>query len=182
MQNSKLKVLSGLFATCLCVSFVTAADLEITMHKLTATGLGESIGTVTFRDSSEHGLLIIPKLHDLNPGQHGFHIHEHPACGPQTKAGKQVVGGAAGGHYDPKQSGHHMGPVGEGHKGDLPALLVDAKGNATLAMFAPHLQVPDLLGRALMVHAEGDNYADEPKPLGGGGARVACGVIGVDGL
>lgn len=182
MTNSKLTVLSGLFATSLCINFATAADLEVKMHKLTATGVGKSIGTVTFRDTSEHGLLIIPKLHDLSPGQHGFHIHEHPDCGTQTKDGKQVTGGAAGGHYDPHQSGQHMGPVGAGHKGDLPALLVDVKGNATLAMFAPHLQVPDLVGRALMVHAEGDNYADEPKPLGGGGARVACGVIGVGGL
>jgi len=28
-----------------------------------------------------------------------------------------------------------------------------------------------------MIHAGGDNYADQPAPLGGGGARVACGVI-----
>jgi len=28
-----------------------------------------------------------------------------------------------------------------------------------------------------MIHAGSDNYADEPKPLGGGGSRVACGVI-----
>ena len=35
----------------------------------------------------------------------------------------------------------------------------------------------DLKGRALMVHAGGDNHADHPMPLGGGGARVACGVI-----
>ena len=27
-----------------------------------------------------------------------------------------------------------------------------------------------------MIHSGGDNYSDEPK-LGGGGARVACGVI-----
>jgi hypothetical protein len=28
-----------------------------------------------------------------------------------------------------------------------------------------------------MIHEGGDNYADAPKPLGGGGARIACGVI-----
>ena len=27
------------------------------------------------------------------------------------------------------------------------------------------------------VHAGGDNYSDQPAPLGGGGARIACGVI-----
>jgi Cu-Zn family superoxide dismutase len=28
------------------------------------------------------------------------------------------------------------------------------------------------------VHAGGDNHSDHPAVLGGGGARVACGVIG----
>ncbi|HSS64217.1 MAG TPA: superoxide dismutase, partial [Gammaproteobacteria bacterium] len=26
-------------------------------------------------------------------------------------------------------------------------------------------------------HASGDNYSDQPKALGGGGARMACGVV-----
>ena len=34
-----------------------------------------------------------------------------------------------------------------------------------------------LRGKTLMIHAGGDNYSDQPKPLGGGGARIACGVI-----
>jgi Cu-Zn family superoxide dismutase len=28
-----------------------------------------------------------------------------------------------------------------------------------------------------MIHAGGDNYADKPKKLGGGGERIACAVI-----
>jgi len=28
-----------------------------------------------------------------------------------------------------------------------------------------------------MVHVGGDNYSDNPEALGGGGARMACGVI-----
>ena len=35
----------------------------------------------------------------------------------------------------------------------------------------------DLYGRALVIHAGGDNYSDSPEPLGGGGARLACGVV-----
>ncbi len=31
-----------------------------------------------------------------------------------------------------------------------------------------------------MIHAGGDNYSDTPEKLGGGGARVACGVIPAD--
>ena len=161
---------------------LSAADVTVTMSKITAEGVGESIGTIVFRDSSEFGLLIIPRLHGLSPGAHGFHVHEHPDCAPQSKDGKMVAGLAAGGHYDPGNTGRHEGPVGKGHLGDLPVLLVDADGNARMAMFAPRLQVPDLVGRAVIVHEGGDNYADVPKPLGGGGARVACGVIAVDSL
>jgi len=39
------------------------------------------------------------------------------------------------------------------------------------------LKMADLKGRALMIHTGGDNYADQPAPLGGGGVRWACGVI-----
>jgi len=42
---------------------------------------------------------------------------------------------------------------------------------------APHLKLADLHGHAIVIHAGSDNYADEPKPLGGGGARIACGVV-----
>ena len=35
----------------------------------------------------------------------------------------------------------------------------------------------EIKGRALMIHAGGDNHSDHPAPLGGGGARMACGVI-----
>jgi Cu-Zn family superoxide dismutase len=84
---------------------------------------------------------------------------------------------AAGGHYDPAKAGKHLGPKGAGHLGDLPALMVAADGTATQPMTVDRLKVADVKGRALMIHAGGDNYSDEPKPLGGGGARVACGVI-----
>jgi Cu-Zn family superoxide dismutase len=28
-----------------------------------------------------------------------------------------------------------------------------------------------------MIHESGDNYSDTPKKLGGGGGRIACGVV-----
>ena len=39
------------------------------------------------------------------------------------------------------------------------------------------LALKDLPGRALVIHAGGDNYSDYPEPAGGGGERIACGVI-----
>ena len=56
------------------------------------------------------------------------------------------------------------------------AMTVDASGKATEAVVVPHLTVADAKGRSIMIHAGGDNYSDQPAPLGGGGARIACGV------
>ena len=41
-----------------------------------------------------------------------------------------------------------------------------------------HLAMKDLGKRALVIHEGGDNFSDQPKPDGGGGTRIACGVIG----
>lgn len=67
--------------------------------------------------------------------------------------------------------------MGKGHAGDLPLLIVDADGAAAGPLVAPRLTVADLRGRALVVHAGGDNYADRPAALGGGGGRVACALF-----
>jgi Cu-Zn family superoxide dismutase len=56
-------------------------------------------------------------------------------------------------------------------------MRVDSGGNAMTAVIAPNLKLADVKGRAIMIHAGGDNYSDQPAPLGGGGARIACGVV-----
>lgn len=153
-----------------------AGETVVPMNLITEQGVGKAIGTVTLKDTPG-GLELAPMLSDLAPGTHGFHVHEKPDCGPGMKEGKPVAGLAAGGHYDPAGTGKHEGPTGKGHLGDLPALTVGPDGKATTPVTAPRLKVADVLGRSLMIHAGGDNYADAPAPLGGGGARVSCGVI-----
>lgn len=141
-----------------------------------AEGLGDAVGTVTLQDS-EYGLILTPALTNLSPGLHGFHVHVNPACGPAEKEGNMVPGLAAGGHFDPAETGVHEGPYGDGHLGDLPPLYVDAEGNANTPILAPRLTVATIANRSLMVHMHGDNFSDDPAPLGGGGSRLACGVI-----
>ena len=70
----------------------------------------------------------------------------------------------------------HKGPGGGGHKGDLPKLVVSDKGEAKDKIEVKGVTLADFQGHALMIHAGGDNYSDAPKPLGGGGERIACGV------
>ncbi len=153
------------------------AATEVTMHRVSADGVGDAIGTVTF-SKSEYGVLIEPDLKGLEPGLHGFHVHRKPSCEPAGKDGEMSAAAAAGGHFDPDDTGRHRGPYdASGHRGDLPALAVDAMGHATTPLLAPRLEVSALAGHAVMIHANGDNYADQPRKLGGGGPRVACGVI-----
>lgn len=151
-------------------------NLSITINLTSANGLGEEVGKITLQDT-KYGLLLTPDLSQLNPGVHGFHIHENPSCEAGIKEGKVVPGLAAGGHYDPDNTGEHLGPYEEGHLGDLPPLFVTEDGRATTPVLAPRLEKSDVMDRSIMIHLMGDNYSDHPKPLGGGGARLACGVI-----
>ncbi len=152
------------------------ADTSAQMYKVDEKGVGASVGQVTISES-KYGLVFSPALKGLTPGVHGFHVHQNPSCDAVEKDGKMVPALAAGGHYDPSDTKRHDTPWGNGHLGDLPALFVDADGNANQPVLAPRLKAADVAGRSLMVHAGGDNHADHPAPLGGGGARMVCGVF-----
>jgi Cu-Zn family superoxide dismutase len=152
---------------------IYAASVTVPMY-LTAAGNqeGSYVGTVIATDT-QYGLLLSPRLHNLTPaltpGIHGFHVHVNPSCADN--------GMAAGGHLDPQNTGKHLGPYNpNGHLGDLPALYINQDGTSSLPVLAPRLKVSDILGHSLMIHSGGDNYSDEP-PMGGGGTRMACGVI-----
>jgi Cu-Zn family superoxide dismutase len=158
-------------------SGAAVADTTVTLHAVDSHGVGQALGEVTIT-TTEHGLVFAPDLHGLTSGLHGFHVHQNPSCEPAEVNGTATAAGAAGGHYDPQNAGKHGTPWGDGHLGDLPALYVDAQGNARQPVLAARMKKEEeIKGRALMVHAGGDNHADHPEPLGGGGARVACGVI-----
>lgn len=150
--------------------------LTIPMNFVDENGIGASAGHVTVTES-KYGLVFTPDLAGLPPGLHGFHVHEKPSCQPGEKDGKKVAALGAGGHYDPQGTGKHGYPWGDGHLGDLPPLYVGTDGVANQPVLAPRLKLGDLAGHSLMVHAGGDNHSDHPAPLGGGGARVVCGVI-----
>jgi len=173
-------MLKASLAVAVCVllvaSFVYAEEVIVKVSLVSDQGIGKEIGTITASDS-KYGLILTPQLADLAPGLHGFHVHDKPDCAHAMKDGNAVAALAAGGHYDPANAGKHEGPYGNGHLGDLPALYVAADGKVTLPVLAPRLKVADIRERSIMIHSGGDNYSDTPAPLGGGGPRVACGVV-----
>ncbi len=163
-------------ATLIVAGAARADEKLVTISLVSEAGVGEKIGTIRAVDTP-YGVLFTPELGKLTPGLHGFHVHENAHCDCAEKEGKMVAGLAAGSHFDPAKTGRHSGPYADGHLGDLPPLFVAADGTSTLPVLAPRLKVKDLAGRALMIHAGGDNYSDQPAALGGGGARIACGVV-----
>lgn len=174
MKRLLFSLLIGFF---LAPTIQAEDEIAVTIYRLTNQGLGESIGVIVAKDSP-NGLVFTPYLRGLTPGRHGFHVHENSGCGAHYHGtGVNVAGGAAGGHYDPHGTGRHRGPDGDGHLGDLPVLEVNDKGEAYTAVVAPRLNLNHIRGRSLMIHAGGDNYQDAPAPLGGGGARFACGSL-----
>ena len=166
-----MKLISSALAIA-CLSLTTFAFANTTVPLFTTAdhGTGASVGEVVISET-QYGLLFTPRLHDLAAGIHGMHVHQNPSCADK--------GMAAGGHFDPTKSGKHSGAYDDsGHLGDLPALTVNADGTATLPVLAPRIKhISEISGHALMIHVGGDNYADQPEKLGGGGARMVCGVI-----
>jgi superoxide dismutase, Cu-Zn family len=106
----------------------------------------------------------------IEPGEHGFHIHEF---GDLSVAD----GSAAGGHYNP--GGHkHGGPDDEErHAGDLGNITGDARGVANVMMKVEGLKLRDIVGRSIVVHEKPDDLKSQPS--GDSGPRIAVGVIGI---
>lgn len=180
MQKGSAMKTPCIFISVLAGSMVlpaaNAAGLAVPMNLIETSGVGKGIGAIELTEN-DYGVVFAPKLSGLPPGLHGFHVHEKPDCGAKEKDGKMVAGLAAGGHYDPANTGRHEGPWGTGHAGDVPALFVGPDGTATNPVLAPRLNLSEVKGRSIMIHVGGDNHADQPEKLGGGGARIACGVV-----
>ena len=112
----------------------------------------------------------------LAPGSsHGFHIHEKGDC-------SAVDASSAGGHFNPGATQHGRMDDGPHHAGDIDNIVADAQGVAHVNMHVPGVTLGsgaanDVAGRAIVVHADPDDYASQPA--GNAGKRVACGVITV---
>jgi len=132
-----------------------------------------NIRGVVYFDQTENGVSVKATFTGLEPGPHGFHIHQFGNC-----AGED--GSAAGGHYNPTNNDHGERTQDNRHMGDLGNVMANEDGNATVEFIDSKLELNgpnSILGRGIILHADDDDL--ESQPSGAAGPRVACGVIGI---
>src|SRR5690606_16158129 len=136
-----------------------------------------SVGTATLTDAPT-GVLIRLEAKGLPPGWHGLHCHEK---GDSSKSDFTSAGGHV--HDKPTIVPGLLNPDAN-EAGDLPNLYVAADGTANAEFFSGYVGLKassgrpglaDADGSALVIHANPDDH--KTQPIGGAGARIACGVI-----
>lgn len=138
-------------------------------------GLGEHKvkGKVTFAQK-EDGVEIVGEFTGLQPGQHGFHVHEFGDC-------SMADGKCAGGHFNPEGMPHAGPDDAKRHVGDLGNLKADSHGNASYKRMDSMITLNgahSVIGRSVIVHAKPDDFKTQ-QPPGNAGDRIGCGVIGI---
>lgn len=135
---------------------------------------GVNVGTATFAEGGG-GVQVAVRVHGLQPGMHGIHLHETGACQPPDFK-------SAGGHLNPDGKKHGLQNRDGAHAGDMPNLTVRADGSADTTLIAPDAttdesaaSVLSASGRAIVIHASADDQKTDPS--GNSGARIACGVV-----
>lgn len=138
---------------------------------------GEDVGQVMVQQVPT-GVVIDIEVKGLGPGWHGVHLHEKGDCtGPAfTSAGAHVHAGEAA-----REHGYLT--MSGGEPGDLPNLWVGADGTGKAQFYSTRVSLSsdrpgalwDADTAAVVVHAAKDDHFTQP--IGGSGARVACGVL-----
>lgn len=179
MKNTG-KLLWGAALAVMAFGGVAMADnhMEAAHNKAKAeiiNNAGDPIGTIDVTEGTK-GVVLNVTLRNLPAGAHGFHIHNVGDCSDHD------MFKMSGGHI--KEEGDSHGFLNENgpEAGDLRNLVVPSNGMLKAEFYAPDLKVSgegltllDENGSAFVIHADPDDYTTQP--IGGAGARIACGVI-----
>ncbi|MBA2277764.1 MAG: superoxide dismutase family protein [Chloroflexia bacterium] len=139
---------------------------------------GNLVGTGAIAQSSGQVVIQISGR-DIEPGEHGIHIHESGVCSAEG----DMPFGAAGAHFNPTNASHGAPTDADAHAGDLGNLLVGDDGAYTVSIATAKVTLEpgtpnslrDADGSALVIHANADDLMTDPT--GNSGDRIACGII-----
>lgn len=128
-------------------------------------------GTVQFAPEGDT-VRVKVELTGLEPGPHGFHIHETGDCSAEDFT-------SAGGHFNPHEDQHGAPSDDQHHSGDFGNVEASAEGVVSIELEMDVVLDPEasdsVIGKAVIVHAKADDLKSQPS--GAAGPRVACGVI-----
>ncbi len=162
-------LLASILALSACASTSTGPSA---VAKLQSTSGNTATGSVSFTQNSDR-VMVSVLVSGLKPNaEHGFHVHEKGDCSSADAM-------SAGGHFNPGNQPHGSHAGHAHHAGDLPSLKADASGVAKFSFESKTIAVGsganDIVGRALIVHRDPDDYTTQPT--GNSGPRLACAVI-----
>ena len=134
---------------------------------------GSNVNGIVYFNQKQNGIEVIADINGLEPGKHGFHIHEYGDL-------RKEDGTSAGGHFNPENMPHGAPDMDNRHVGDL-GNIVAIEGNVAhyawldtkISFSGKH----SIIGRALIIHQGEDDYTTQPT--GDAGPRVGGGVIGI---
>lgn len=129
----------------------------------------KAAGTLRLTQTKE-GVQIKGEVSGLEPGLHGFHIHEFGDT-------SDPAGLSAGGHFNPTGEKHGGPHDEERHAGDFGNIEADSSGVAKVNILAKELKLRQILGRSFVVHAKADDLKSQPS--GDAGPRAAVGVVAI---
>jgi Cu-Zn family superoxide dismutase len=183
---------------------VSEVDQELANGRAAQTRVHDVAGNVIARVAfvqRRGGETLVAASVTLPPGPesiHGFHIHANTTADGGPGGGCTVVDAGdpaanflgVGGHFNPTAAIHGQ------HAGDMPALFVGTNGRANVVFTTDRFKPADVIGRAVIIHAGADNYANIPvgaaanqytansadaitltNNTGNAGARIGCGII-----
>lgn len=122
-------------------------------------------GVVTFEETKD-GVRVNAQVSGLPSGEHAYHVHVYGDCSAPDAT-------SAGPHF-------RFGPADTGITGNLGELSGTGDAvQATRTLTNAKLQGErSIVGRSVVIHAKGNDPSQPPD--GAAGARIACGVIGLD--
>ena len=198
MKNKLLALASAAVMTAGVVSFATAdAEPRSARARLMTPQLVE-IGTVDFTNANGYTEVKVRLVNA--PGVdafHGFHVHANDVVTPTNGEGCIADPDLASSTWYVSADGHYKN-AGESHAhhaGDMPVVYVNGDGSVETKFRIDTIDSSELVGKAVVLHAGPDNYANIPASgangytpnsataipttnnTGNSGDRIACGVI-----
>ena len=199
MKNKILALAGATVMIAGVVSFTSADAQPRSARARLVTAHSVEIGTVDFTNAGGYTEVKVRLINA--PGIdafHGFHVHannvvtatngEGCIADPAMPSNTWFV--SADGHYNPGGTTHSH------HAGDLPVVYVNGDGSVETKFRIDTIDSSELIGKAVVLHAGPDNYANIPASgangytpnsitaipttnnTGNSGDRIACGVIG----